>query len=81
MPAPPVYAPPGPISLIDDFCVVHDDAWGTVGHALLDGIERAAKDRGAVLSVVICPHQGGAKRAFLGRLGFEPTSEWHVRSI
>ena len=81
-PAPPVYAPGGPICLVDDFCVSEDDGdWTHTGRALLEATEGLARERGAVLSVVVCPHLGGAKREFLASLGFAPTSEWHVRAL
>ncbi len=80
-PAPPVYAPGGPVCLVDDFCVSADVDWPQAGRALLDASEALAREQGAVLSVVVCPHLGGAKREFLASLGFAPTSEWHVRPV
>jgi GNAT superfamily N-acetyltransferase len=80
-PAPPVYAPGGPVCLIDDFCVEHESAWSTTGAALLAAVEAEAKRRGAPLSVVVCAHLDGAKRAFLAAQGFATTSEWHVRPL
>lgn len=80
-PAPPVYAPGGPVCLIDDFCVADDGSWRTVGGALVDAIESTAREQDAVLTVVVCPSAGGAKRDFLAARGFTPTSEWHVREL
>ena len=80
-PAPPVYAPGGPVCLIDDFCVADDAAWSTIGAGLLREIETHAKQRGAVLSVVICAHLDAKKRELLARLQFAVTSEWHVRGL
>ncbi len=80
MSAPPVYAPGGPVCLIDDFCVV-DESWSSVGAPLLEAAEKRTKERGAVLSVVVCPHLGRRKRDFLLGNGFEVTSEWLVRPL
>jgi GNAT superfamily N-acetyltransferase len=79
--APPVYAPGGPVSVLDDFCVADAAAWPAVGVALLDAVEAAARARGAPLSVVVCAHLDGAKRELLAARGFAPTSEWWVRSL
>ena len=49
--------------------------------ALLEAVEANARERGAVLSVVICPHLAAEKRSFLAERGFEVTSEWHVRNL
>lgn len=80
-PAPPVYDPRGPVCLIDDFCLADSTSWDSVGRALLEAIEAEARERGAVLSVVVCPHLGGAKRELLAALRFAPTAEWHVRGL
>jgi GNAT superfamily N-acetyltransferase len=80
-PPPPVYAPGGPVCLIDDFCLISDAEWPTTGFELLSAVEAWAKARGAVLSVVICPHLGVAKRDFLRSRGFQVTSEWHIRDL
>lgn len=79
--APPVYAPRGPVCLIDDFCVASDAEWSSVGTALLDAVERVAASRGAVVSVVVCPQLASAKRTMLGDRGFSVAAEWHVRSL
>lgn len=79
--APPVYAPGGPVCLIDDFCVASDAEWHPIGTRILNQIERRAHERGAVLSIVICPHLGGAKRRLLQERGFRVTAEWHVREL
>lgn len=79
--APPVYAPGGPVLLIDDFCVASDADWESVGGALLDRLEVRARERGAVLSAVMCAHLYGEKRAFLSGRRFAVTGEWHVRNL
>lgn len=77
--APPVFAPGGPVCLIDDFCVAAAADWPTIGRALLTAVEERAKTHGAPLSVVACAHQDLHKRAFLAQHGFATTTEWHVR--
>jgi len=77
--APPVYAPGGPVCLIDDYCV--DDDWSGAGADLLDAVEAEARERGAVLSVVVCPHLATEKRGILADRGFAVTAEWHVREL
>jgi GNAT superfamily N-acetyltransferase len=79
--APPVYAPGGPVCQIDDYCIAADADWSGVGAKLLESVEVTAHERGAVLSIVICPHLAGDKRDFLWERGFEVTSEWHVREL
>jgi GNAT superfamily N-acetyltransferase len=79
--APPVYAPGGPVCLIDDFCVTTDAEWPSVGAALLDAVESRARERGAVLSVIVCPHLAREKRAFLNARRFTTTAEWSVREL
>ena len=79
--APPVYDPGGPVFLIDDFCIDADAEWRTVAPQLLEAVEQRARALGAVLSVVICPRRGAAKRRFLDDLGFEATSAWHIRGL
>lgn len=79
--APPVYAPGGSICLVDDFCVAADAEWASVGNGLLDAVESAARSRGAMLSVVICPRLASAKRGMLGERGCDVATEWHVRSL
>ena len=79
--APPVYAPGGPVCLIDDFCMASEAEWSTVASELLKAVEQWARSRGAVLSVVICPNRGVAKRRFLDERGFDVTSSWHIRGL
>ena len=79
--APPIFAPGGPVCLVDDFCVAQEADWPTVGLALLAAVEARAQSRGAPLSVVICAHLDARKREFLAARGFAPTSEWHVRTL
>lgn len=79
--APPVYAPGGPVCLIDDFCVAVESEWRSVGSELLEAVQEQARSRGAVLSIVVCPHLGKAKREFLLERGYEVTTEWHVRGL
>ncbi len=79
--APPVYAPGGPVCLIDDFCIAADAKWSAAGSELLAAVEAEARNRGAVVSIVICPHLAAAKRDFLAERGFAVAAEWHVRDL
>ena len=79
--APPVYNPGGPVCIVDDFAVAKPQDWVTVGAALLAAVEREAKVRGAVLSVVVCPQRDEAKRAMLQKAGAAVASEWHVKPL
>jgi hypothetical protein len=80
MPAPPVYAPGGPICLVDDFCVEPPKEWSTTGSALLDAAIAEGARRGAALTSIGTAHLDDAKRALLAARGFAVTSEWHVRA-
>lgn len=79
--APPVYNPGGPICIVDDFAVANPQAWDSVGAELLAAVEREAKARGVVLSVVVCPQRDQAKRAMLQKAGAAVASEWHVKPL
>jgi GNAT superfamily N-acetyltransferase len=81
MTAPPVYDPGGPVCLIDDFAVAAAAAWETVGLGLLRAATAAAKERGAVLAVVVCGHLDEPKRAMLRAAGYGVASEWYVSEI
>lgn len=80
MEAPPVYDPGGLTCLVDDF-VVDPAEWTTVGVALLAEVERVARERGAVQTVVVCGHRDAAKRSMLGGARFSLASEWYTRGI
>lgn len=79
--APPVYNPGGPVCIVDDFAIANPTEWNSVGAALLAAVEREAKARGAVLSVVVCAQRDQAKREVLQRAGLTVASEWHVKPI
>jgi GNAT superfamily N-acetyltransferase len=79
--APPVYAPGGSVCLVDDFCVADDAEWESLGAQLLAAIEARAKQRGAVIQIVICPNRHPGKRDLLGARGFAVNAEWHVREL
>jgi GNAT superfamily N-acetyltransferase len=78
--APPVYDPGGLTCLIDDF-IAADEAWDTIGAALLEAVDREAKSRGAVQVVVVCGHCDQPKRRMLSTEAFTIASEWYVRPI
>jgi GNAT superfamily N-acetyltransferase len=79
--APPIYNPGGLVCIIDDFAVARSQDWGSVGAELLAAVEREAKARGAVLSVIVCPQRDQAKRAMLQKAGAAVASEWHVKPL
>jgi hypothetical protein len=77
--SPPVYAA-GLTCVIDDYCVLDHD-WPEAGKTLLEAATQAAKERGAVQTVVVCGHQDEAKRGMLLALGHTIASEWWVKPI
>jgi len=79
--APPVYNPGGPVCIVDDFAIANPTEWGSVGATLLAAVEREAKARGAVLSVVVCAQRDQAKREVLQRAGLTVASERRVKPI
>jgi len=78
---PPVYAPGGPVCIVADYAVKESAGWSTVGSELLESVAQAAKARGAVLLVVVCPRRDNAKRDLLEKSGCSVASEWHVRVL
>jgi hypothetical protein len=68
--APPVYEPGGPVCLVAN---LPDD---TNADALAMA-EREARERGAVLIVVNCPH-GGGHEDLLGETGYRIAGSWYV---
>lgn len=79
--APPVYDPGGPVCMVDDFAVSSPEKWQTVGQSLLAEATAQAKERGAVLSVIVCGHLDGPKRAMLRAGGASIASEWYTNPI
>jgi L-amino acid N-acyltransferase YncA len=66
---PPVYDPGGKTFFVDDFCVVRDELWQTVGPALLQEAASRAKADGGAQVVVVCGDRGRAKSDFLANTG------------
>lgn len=79
--APPVYDPGGLVCTVDDSAVSTPEMWQTVGQDLLAAATAQAKERGAVLSVVVCGHLDEPKRAMLRAGGASVASEWYVNPI
>ncbi|HEU5015496.1 MAG TPA: GNAT family N-acetyltransferase [Roseiflexaceae bacterium] len=79
--APPVYNPGGPVCSIDDFTVATPDLWRTVGEELVRAAKKWARERGAVLIVVVAGQQDAAKRAMLAATGANVASEWWVQAL
>ncbi len=80
-PPPPVYDPGGLACVVDDYAVRETSDWTTVGQALLNEVERRARQRGAAVLVTICGHLDQPKRAMLQDSGASIASEWWVKSI
>lgn len=79
--APPVYDPGGPVCLVDDLVVAWADGWATAGAALLEEVSAAGRERGTVLTAVICRHADDAKRRLLADRSFDLASEWHTSRL
>lgn len=80
-PAPPVYNPGGLTCMVDDFVVAEPDNWDTIGVSLLDEVNRVARERGAVQTVVVCGHLDMPKRGMLNQDGYSIASEWYVKTL
>jgi GNAT superfamily N-acetyltransferase len=81
VPAPPVYAPGGQSSLIDDFCVAGSDDWRKTGSALLQLATEWARSRDAVQVVVVCGPHDQTKRKMLQEAGLYVASEWFTSPL
>ena len=79
--APPVYDPGGPVCSIDDYMVATPALWPTLGVELLNAATAQAKERGAVLVIIVCPHLEAAKRTMLHEQGATIASEWFVKPL
>lgn len=75
--APPVYAPGGPVCLVEEFEVVRPQDLETAGAQLLDECRRLALSRGAVLQRVIGAAGDTLRESFLLRQSFNIASEWY----
>ncbi|MEM8781594.1 MAG: hypothetical protein AAGE65_01960 [Planctomycetota bacterium] len=81
MQAPPVYEPGGRVCMIDDFAVVRDSLWGTVGRDLYRYVRTEAARRHAALTIIVCGKHDAAKGDMLRTNGTQVASEWHVQSL
>ena len=79
--APPVYDPGGPVCSIDDFTVATPDIWPTIGSALLTVVTQQARERGAVLVIIVCGQRDSAKRMMLQAQQATVASEWYVKPL
>lgn len=75
--APPVYAPGGPVCLVEEFEVVRPQDLPVYGLQLLDDCRRIARARGAVLQRVISAAGDIDREVFLLGTGFTVASEWY----
>ena len=76
VPSPPVYDPGGPTCTLDDYAVVDDHDWATIGVDLLRAVTEEARRQGAAQVVVVCGHADEAKREALRSAGLSIASEW-----
>jgi GNAT superfamily N-acetyltransferase len=76
VPAPAVYDPGGPSCSVDDFVVADGSQWNTVGADLLREVQRWARGRGAVQTIVVCGPHDVPKRQMLLEAGLQVVSEW-----
>jgi hypothetical protein len=79
--APPVYAPGGPLGLIDDFALSDRALWPTIGDELLTAAKADLASRGATQVVVVCGAHDEAKRAVLREGSMTVASEWYVQPL
>ena len=79
--APEVYDPGGLTLMIDDFCVVSEDEWNTVGTSLVEYLKNEVKDRGVSQVLVVCGAHDTKKKEFLGQSGLSIASEWFVAPV
>jgi hypothetical protein len=79
--APAVYAPGGPVAMIDDFAVATPGIWPTIGRQLLDALTAELQTRGIVAVIVVCGHHDEPKRRTLSDAGLTVASEWYVQAL
>jgi hypothetical protein len=81
VPAPEVYDPGGLTIIIDDFCVLRENMWPTVGVCLIHEIKRQAKDKSTTQVVVVSGDHDKSKCNFLEKLGLTVASKWYVGGV
>lgn len=77
---PPVFDP-GATATIDDFAVVDETLWPTVGVDLVREAQLRLADKRVVQLVVVCGHRDEAKRSMLRQLDLSLASEWYVGPV
>jgi GNAT superfamily N-acetyltransferase len=78
---PPFRGDPESSWLVDDFFVRSGDDWSGVGVELVEAVEGAARDLGAVRIVVLSARRDEPKRAMLSSLGYERGASWWVHPV
>lgn len=73
---PPAYAPPGDTYLIDDFALADAALWPSVGVALMQAAEAAAKAKGAGQLIAVSAMVEHARSETYAAEGFNPVSQW-----
>lgn len=79
--APAVYNPYGFTLMIDDFCVISENLWQSVGTRLIEETKAAAKTKGATQILVVCGAHDHPKDKFLSEQNLQIASKWFVGSI
>ena len=72
VPAPPVYAPGGPVCFVEEW---------SGDEALLAEAEQTAAEHGAVLVRVTCAHSDSDRAELLARHGYAVASEWYTAPL
>ena len=79
--APEVYDPGGKVCIIDDFAILGDVDWQTIGAALKSALELLLRKKKVKLTITVCGHLDESKREFLSSSGDRLTSEWYVKEL
>lgn len=78
---PPVYAPPGPTYMIDDFTLADKTLWPDLGPAMIREAEARAKEKGACQLVMVGTIEESERDAPYEAAGFAPVSRWWRKSL
>jgi len=78
---PPVYAPGGSTYIIDDFALANPATWSVQGRALLEFIQRYAKENNWRQIVVVCADQDMKKKTMLEEAGLLIASNWYTHTV
>lgn len=79
--APEVYNPGGLALIVDDFCVIDQDLWETIGAKLINEIKIIGETKGANQIIVVSGAHDKSKTNFLKRISLTVVSEWFRGAI